>query len=123
MERDNELIYLVDPTTLQEVHRFDNKQALRRATGASASSIYNRIGKPLHKQSAYEVKEGAYQGKYLIALEQSLRPRKLTPADPNAEYVVTDGTRVYHKGSLADCNTMRNQLGFPTLKTQLWIKQ
>ena len=109
-------IYLVNPETKQVVYSFKNKQELRRKTGISASSIYRRIGKSLDAQKPCIIAAETYKGEYLITEKVSV----MVPADPNAEYIVTDGERVYHKGSLEECKNMKHQIGFTTLQIKLW---
>ena len=113
-------MYLVNPKTAEVVHTFPNDKALKLATGISGPTIWKKKGQAFNKQKPYKFTKGQVIGEYAVVLAYVHDGVKLVQADPNAEYIVTDGTLTYHKGTLDICKTMVQQIGIPTLTIQLW---
>lgn len=119
-----ETIYVETKKGREHVGQFNTIKALRNATGWGASKVYRLLNTKASEQKGLEWPRWDGNKGDLVVIYRGTRLGALAPADPDAQYVVTDGTRVYHgPASLEECQQMKKQIGFSTLKTQLWKTQ
>jgi hypothetical protein len=111
-----EPIYVLDKSTKEILIVKKDAQAIADKLGIKRQRVYNLTYVPTSKQLGEVTQE---YGRVLITRDHP-RGKKILP---ELDYIVTDGTLVYHKGTQDECKQMRHQLGFSTLKVMIWKQQ
>lgn len=117
---DKQTIYLLSPSTKEVKYTFDSIADLRKATGIGSAAIYKRLAGTITSPFNFSNHGMVKASKLLITNKLPEKERKLSPANPDAEYVVMDGDHCYGKGSLDKMKKLKASLHIPTATIRPW---